>query len=355
MHKIHAFVFCAFLFAATAAFGQPVAGWTEASGNTTTPDNVGIGVAPPLSILHVAKNIALNGGADAQGIFSGTGSLPLTTLIGYDTTSDYGFLQAAQYGVTWGKNLALQPKGGNVGVGTSAPLNILHVAKNLSFTGGSDAQGIFSGTGPSPQTTLIGYDTLNDYGFIQAAQFNSTWNKNLVLQTKGGNVGIGLSVPLFKLDVAGDAHVSGTLSGGNIQAKYQDFAEWVPASEIMAAGTVVVIDKSRPSGVTPSKAAYDSSVAGVVSEQPGIILGEASSAKAQIASVGRVKVKVDARGYPIGVGDLLVTSDVRGMAMASQPIDIGGVKVHRPGTIIGKALQPLQDGTGEIMVLLSLQ
>jgi hypothetical protein len=355
MHKFQAFVFCVFLFSATAAFGQPVAGWTEASTNTTTSNNVGIGVTPPLSILHVAKNIAFNGGADAQGIFSGTGSTPLTTLIGYDTTSDYGFIQAAQYGASWNKNLALQAKGGNVGVGTTAPLNILHVAKNLSFVNGSDAQGIFSGTGSSPLTTLIGYDTVNDYGFIQAAQYGSTWNKNLVFQTKGGNVGIGLSAPLFKLDVAGDAHVSGTLSGGNIQAKYQDFAEWVPASEIMTAGTVVVIDRSRPSGVTPSKEEYDSSVAGVVSAQPGIILGEGSSDKAQIASVGRVKVKVDARRYPIGIGDLLVTSEVRGMAMASQPIDIGGVKVHRPGTLIGKALEPLRDGTGEIMVLLSLQ
>ena len=78
MHKVQAFVFCIFLFAAIAAFGQPVAGWTEASGNTTTPNNVGIGgVTTPLSILHVAKNLSFVNGSDAQGIFSGTGSSPL--------------------------------------------------------------------------------------------------------------------------------------------------------------------------------------------------------------------------------------------------------------------------------------
>jgi len=34
---------------------------------------------------------------------------------------------------------------------------------------------------------------------------------------------------------------------------------------------------------------------------------------------------------------------------------IGGARIHRPGTLIGKALEPLDKGTGEILVLLSLQ
>jgi len=41
--------------------------------------------------------------------------------------------------------------------------------------------------------------------------------------------------------------------------------------------------------------------------------------------------------------------------MVSQPIDIGGVKIHRPGTLIGKALEPLSSDKGEILVFLSLQ
>jgi hypothetical protein len=68
-----------------------------------------------------------------------------------------------------------------------------------------------------------------------------------------------------------------------------------------------------------------------------------------------VKVRVDASENPIRIGDLLVSSDTPGMAMRSQAIDIGGVKIHRPGTLIGKALEPLESGHGEILVLLSLQ
>jgi hypothetical protein len=43
------------------------------------------------------------------------------------------------------------------------------------------------------------------------------------------------------------------------------------------------------------------------------------------------------------------------MAMKSEPLDIAGVKLHRPGALIGKALEALPTGQGEILVLLSLQ
>ncbi len=75
----------------------------------------------------------------------------------------------------------------------------------------------------------------------------------------------------------------------------------------------------------------------------------------KVATTGRVKVKVEASHGPIHVGDLLVTSDKDGVAMKSEPLDLGGVSIHRPGTIIGKALDPLSAGEGEILVLLNLQ
>ena len=168
-------------------------------------------------------------------------------------------------------------------------------------------------------------------------------------------VGIGNDHAGYALDVTGDAHFSGNVTGGNIQAQYQDVAEWVPATESMAAGTVVVLNAARVNEVTPSIHAYDTAVAGVVSAHPGVILGTASPSKAQIATTGRVKVRVDAMKHPVAIGDLLVTSDKPGMAMVSEPVDLGGVKIHRPGTLIGKALEPLASGEGEILVLLSLQ
>ena len=86
-----------------------------------------------------------------------------------------------------------------------------------------------------------------------------------------------------------------------------------------------------------------------------MILGEEGPSKVKVATAGRVKVHVDATRSPIAAGDLLVTSDKPGVAMRSEPVDLGGVKIHRPGTLIGKALEPLESGEGEILVLLSLQ
>jgi hypothetical protein len=173
---------------------------------------------------------------------------------------------------------------------------------------------------------------------------------NRVVIDRAGNLGLGTTAPAAKLHVAGDIKID-----GNINAKWQDVAEWVPSTQKLSAGTVVILDVGQNNHVTASMKSYDTRVAGVVSAQPGISLGEAGEGKALVATTGRVRVKVDAARGAIRVGDLLVTSDVPGVAMLSQPLDLGGVPIHRPGTIIGKALEPLASGTGEILVLLSLQ
>ena len=142
---------------------------------------------------------------------------------------------------------------------------------------------------------------------------------------------------------------------GNIAAKYQDVAEWVPATRPILAGTVVVLDREHSNRVVPSAQPYDTAVAGVVSQSPGLLLGERGEGKVMVATTGRVKVRVDAAHGAIRVGDLLVTSEKEGIAMRSEPVSVGGVAMHRPGTLVGKALEPLSEGQGEILVLLSLQ
>jgi hypothetical protein len=157
------------------------------------------------------------------------------------------------------------------------------------------------------------------------------------------------------LFVTGNAHVTGTLTGANITATYQDIAEWVPADADLEPGTVVTLHPTRSNEVVASKSPYDTTVAGVVSAQPGISLGIAAPGMEQVATTGRVRVKVDATKGPIKIGDLLVTSTKPGMAMRSEPLSLNGRAIHQPGTVIGKALEPLEGGEGTILVLLSMQ
>jgi hypothetical protein len=241
---------------------------------------------------------------------------------------------------------------GNVGIGTSpASGNKLDVYGNTNVTGNLNASGTIN---------AVGGVNLNGTP-ITSSQW-TTSGANISYTAANGNVGIGTAPGSGnKLDVNGNTNVtgnlnaSGTITGGNIVAKYQDVAEWVESSQSLPAGTVVVLDQTKSNQVIASSRAYDTRVAGVVSGQPGITLGEKGDSKLLVATTGRVKVRVDATNGPIQVGDLLVTSDIAGVAEKSEPLMLGGVPIHRPGTLIGKALEPLARGRGEILVLLSLQ
>lgn len=66
-------------------------------------------------------------------------------------------------------------------------------------------------------------------------------------------------------------------------------------------------------------------------------------------------LKVDASSAPIHAGDLLSISTTAGVAAKAQQITVDGYSFYAPGTIIGKALQDLDNGTGVIAVLVSLK
>jgi hypothetical protein len=339
--------------AAAGMWGQPdylrLTNWSDVSKGINiqvSTGNVGVGTPGPTERLEVNGNLTLSGTGNitAAGTIDAIGGLkingsPITT--SQWTTSGSAISYVA----------------GNVGIGVTNPSKPLTVqasngANAIAINGRSDDYGyleFFRNDG----TTVSGaiYSKTDRVTITDA-------NNTDVLTVKAGSVGIGIAPPSpsNKLHVQGDGKFTGNLTvDGNISAKYQDVAEWVPSSEQLAAGTVVVLDSTKSNQVTSSSVSYDTRVAGVISEQPGITLGEKSDSKVLVATTGRVKVKVDASKGAIHIGDLLVTSDIPGVAMKSEAVSLGGVQFHRPGTLIGKALEPLEKGKGEILVLLSLQ
>lgn len=260
----------------------------------------------------------------------------------------------------------LFPSAGNAGINTTNPQRLLHIAgspptllfqDNLRLRTAVAIESIFS----FRDSSLTEYAWVGDGSpSVNTLTMYAGPSHGLTLFSGGievftspagsGNVGIGVANPTSKLHVAGNI-----VATGSVAATYQDVAEWVPSTEDLTAGTLVSIDASASNHVRASTSAYDTSVAGVVSAQPGLILGVAGTSKAMIATTGRVKVRVDATSAPIAIGDLLVSSDRSGVAMKSEPLKVGGRAMHQPGTIFGKALEPLNSGVGEILVLLTLQ
>ena len=232
---------------------------------------------------------------------------------------------------------------GNVGIGTANPAGRLEVSGGSQVMGNNSVIYFRDNTGSLSNSMFFGNDSSNRLLF-------GAGNATRMTIASSGNVGIGTASPAAMLHIAGNAQVD-----GNIAAKYQDVAEWVKTGAALAPGTVVTIDPQKQDQVLQANEPYDSRVAGVVSDKPGILLGEAAADRVKVAQSGRVKVKVDASYGSVAAGDLLVTSSTPGYAMRSTPVDMGGTMIHRPGTLLGKALEPLREGKGEILVLLTLQ
>jgi len=118
-------------------------------------------------------------------------------------------------------------------------------------------------------------------------------------------------------------------------AVYNDYAEYFLKDGEMEYGDVVCKNPDGQ-GCIKSRKAYSRLVVGVVSGEYAQCIGgesdltleEQEEKYAPVGLCGRVSVKVTGK---VKAGELLVSSNVPGVAMAS--------KRYRPGTVIGKALE----------------
>jgi hypothetical protein len=173
----------------------------------------------------------------------------------------------------------------------------------------------------------------------------------------------------FRVFRDGDVTADGAFYGGGA-----DFAEIVKVGAGAAsveAGDVMVIDPQARRGFARSARARSTRVAGVYSTQPGHVASNRDWDAVErelrpgqdpntpvldlareideipLAVMGIVPCKASAENGPIAAGDLLVTAATPGHAMRGTDVGIG--------MVLGKALEPLQSGTGLIEIMVTLQ
>jgi hypothetical protein len=122
------------------------------------------------------------------------------------------------------------------------------------------------------------------------------------------------------------------------------------------AGMLVSIDPNSSGKLIISTESYDRKVAGVISGangvNPGMLMGQEETiadGEYPIALSGRVYVYADASNGSIQPGDLLTTSKNPGHAMKANDYK------KAQGSVIGKAMTELKEGTGFVLVLVNLQ
>lgn len=151
---------------------------------------------------------------------------------------------------------------------------------------------------------------------------------------------------MFRVDRTG----RGFFNGG-YQASGADFAEQLDlVGEESEPGDVLVISNAADRAVELAATSFSTAVIGIHSTEPALLGGAPDADEPlggiPVAITGIVPCKVTTQNGAIGRGDLLVTSSVPGHAMraGSNP---------PAGTVLGKAMQPLDEGTGVIEVYVS--
>ena len=243
-------------------------------------------------------------------------SITSSFLTGYDGTNPNVLGDLALS--SGGKVLFLGTGSGAPGNSSGRKINLFDAKNTAQYLIGVDSSTLYF---TSPQ--IFSWYTTNGSNYTE------------VLKIDGGN-----------LTVSGNANFyGGVWAKDGFTCGASDVAEIVSA-KTYEAGSVVCISKNGQDEYELCSQAYAANVAGVVSENPGLLLNGETGDGLKLALSGRVYVKVTNENGPIQKGDALVSSSKAGYAMKGET-----AKVLR-SMLIGKALEEFNGQEGEILILI---
>lgn len=237
----------------------------------------------------------------------------------------------------------------NLGVGTDVPAKRLHVVGESQFDGISTFNiggGSFAVSTPGGWPGLIAYAP---NGHRREMSFKNDRMQILVSTTSSPSPNDN-GINIYESGTVG-VKVLQITGGSDLAEPFE-----VVGTKAAEPGMVVAIDAEHPGQLRLADQAYDRKVAGCVSGangiQPGLTMqqeGSEAGGSVPVSLTGRAYCWADARYGAIEPGDLLTTSETPGHAMKVTDTQ------RSQGAIIGKAMSSLGDGTGLVLVLISLQ
>jgi hypothetical protein len=193
----------------------------------TSDGRLGLGTSSPATPIEVVgasttdteENYALfrGPGTSQPGVYIGgnstTASTGATARYGYVRSQSLGGTARALYLQTGTDTRVVIDNTGKVGIGTTSPVNLLHVQGDATFEQNAGGQFAIRGSTNTANRLNFGFETTNNYAWIQSITAGTAF-RPIALNPSGGNVGIGTTSPGHALHVSnGNDSASGEFVG----------------------------------------------------------------------------------------------------------------------------------------------